>query len=78
MCLEVKKQKAKKDWFICTLKYSKQCTCKVFIRGWNKKNKERLMCLELLKQQERCTVNEFSSYTTSIKARGTVLVVIKH
>ena len=37
MCLEVKKQKAKNDWFTCTLKSSKRCTRKIIIRNWNKK-----------------------------------------
>ena len=37
MCLEGKKQKSKNDWFISTLKCSKQCTSDVWIRGWNKK-----------------------------------------
>ena len=59
MCLEVKKQKVKDDWFICTLKCCKQFTGKVFIRGWNKKIKDRLVCLEVQKHQVRCTDNEF-------------------
>ena len=53
MCLEFKKQKAKNDWFNCTVKCIKQCTRGVFIRGWNKK---RLMCLKFFKYQGRCMV----------------------
>ena len=36
MCLEVKKQKEKKDWFPSTLKGSEQFTSEVLIRAWNK------------------------------------------
>ena len=65
MCLEYKNQKAKNDWFNCTLKYSKHCTREIFIRGWNKteikKGKQRLMCFEVLKHQKRWTVDGFPS-----------------
>ena len=60
MCLEFKKQKAKNDWFNCTLKCSKQCTRVVIIRSWNKKSKHPLMWLKILKDQERCTVDDFA------------------
>ena len=41
MSVTVKKQKkAKNDWFICTLKCSKQYTREVFFRGSNKKSKD--------------------------------------
>ena len=43
MCLEVKKQKANNDWFICTSKCSKECTSEVFIREWTKDNKRLLI-----------------------------------
>ena len=59
MCLEVKKQKKKNDLFNCMLKCSKQYTHEVFIRGWNKKGKHRLMCLKILKDQERWRVVDF-------------------
>ena len=31
------------------------------MEGQNKKGKDRLMCLEILKHQEICTFDEFSS-----------------
>ena len=52
MCLEFKKQKAKNDLFKCTLKCSKQYRHEVYIRGWNKKSKHRLMCSKVLMDQE--------------------------
>ena len=61
MCLEVKKKKAKNNWFNDTLKCSKPCTRVVFDRDWNKKSKHRLMCLKILKNQERCMVGDFLS-----------------
>ena len=36
------------------------------------------MILEVLNQQENCTVDEFSRETISITVRETVVVVLKH
>ena len=36
------------------------------------------MILEVLNQQESCTVDDFSRETTSITVRETVVVVLKH
>ena len=57
MFLEVKRRKA--NQFISMLKESKQITREFFIRGWSKNSK--LMWLMILKHQERCTVDDFSS-----------------
>ena len=61
MCLEVKIQKAKNGLFIWTLKCSKQFMRQVFIRGWNENSNHRVMCLQVLKNQERCTADDFPS-----------------
>ena len=57
MFLEVKRRKA--NQFISMLKESKEITREFFIRGWSKNSK--LMWLMILKHQERCTVDDFSS-----------------
>ena len=49
-CLEVKKQKAKKDWIRLRINCSKQCKRDLF-RGRNAPIKVQLIYLELLKHQ---------------------------
>ena len=36
------------------------------------------MILEILNDQEKCTVDDFSRETISINVQGTVLMVLKH
>ena len=55
MYLEVKKQDAKYDWFVSSLKCSKQCSRTVF-SGWNEPSNVRIRYLEVLKYKERLNV----------------------
>ena len=51
MSLELKKQKAKNDWFILWIKFSKQCTTRDLFRGLNASRKMRLIYLEVSNYQ---------------------------
>ena len=67
MCLEAKKQKAKKDRQILRITSRKQCT-RDFFRGWNASKKVRLIYLELLKHKESygwcfCWLNDIDKVT---------------
>ena len=73
MCLDVKQQKAKKDWLFLRINFSKKCT-RNFFTDWNESSKVHPNYLEIL-STEKAMVNVSGAYTTSRKLRNTTLRV---